>query len=361
MNDRDRLSKMKKDFAEYLSRLELNTKELQERNHSLRNEVKNISDQSTETDINTLNSFIENNNSSAFIVYLRKMQDNLKKYFVYAPTLEKYLSVTKRSNKKNKKIIQAINSFQSVYKDKFFVDMLITAATENKLSLIQHLLNDKNKIDNYNFLGYTALCIAADKNYLTLAQMLLENGADINKPNGNGDTPLYISIKQNNFAIIALLLRNQAKMEKGFTLFSLSLKEFRKNVKKNPDTVEHFPDIFSSTGIVRQHAKEHMQARSNHPSDNYSSLINIDPEEEKIKIQFNQFEKVYLDALTPKTGSYCLSLDISKIVTGYLGILVKPEPNEFKLFKPHSRKRKIKNTDTDQQIDGQREFVYNKK
>jgi hypothetical protein len=348
-----RHSKTNETFEAYIDRLELENKKESKKGSS--GTMKNI--------INILNSFIEKNQPVKFRVHLKKIQTELIKknpLLEYDSKFYHYLSSVKKNNKKNKKIVESINSFQADYKEIFFVDMLTSAATKNNIKLIQNLLKDQNKIDNKNSDGETALTIAADKNYLILTQMLLENKADIHKTNNYEETPLKKAMNKSNFSVIALLLINNAKIS-GFPIFSKSIRKFRANVIETPDNIEQFSDVFSTFPIVRKQANELMRIHDGNHNDNaYTMLVSdLDSEQNEIEALFKKFEKIYLDKLDKNIGRWC-PLVILKMITGYLG-LFKPTVGNYHFFQPHSKKRKFKNTNPDLQISSKKSQKFLRK
>ena len=89
---------------------------------------------------------------------------------------------------------------------------LMVAANENKVSLMQQLLQGGQKINAKDKQGNTALHYAARRGNLEAVKLLLESGADMELANNAGFTPLLLSIRRNHPEIAKFLIARGANV-----------------------------------------------------------------------------------------------------------------------------------------------------
>lgn len=90
------------------------------------------------------------------------------------------------------------------YQDSDALTPLIAAVLENKISVVQELLDRTVDVNMVGFEQCTALCFAAEKTDPTIFNMLIKAGADVN--GGLGMRPLHRAANVNNAHIIERLL-----------------------------------------------------------------------------------------------------------------------------------------------------------
>lgn len=94
-------------------------------------------------------------------------------------------------------IIEIVPGFPTSY--------LITAATNNNVTIVKSLLQYKAKIDWRDAFQATALHYAANKGTKELIELLLANGADMQAKDGDGNTALSNAKSSGNKEVITLL------------------------------------------------------------------------------------------------------------------------------------------------------------
>ena len=82
---------------------------------------------------------------------------------------------------------------------------LLAAASQDKLDMVNILLQNDTDVDAVDDQKRTSLYIASTKNYDKVVHVLLQNKANINLAKETGDTPLHVSCLKNYNKIVYLL------------------------------------------------------------------------------------------------------------------------------------------------------------
>lgn len=108
--------------------------------------------------------------------------------------------------------------------------------------------NHKDKLDNTNSSGNTALHIAALRGVTDIVDLLMKEGLDPGQPNLEGETPAYIASQEGHAEIITLLEKKdpellRVKDEEGNTIITAAVINMRADLLDR--LVEIMPDLIN--------------------------------------------------------------------------------------------------------------------